>query len=650
MNEATSYGRHRSRTGQGKFPNPFFDIASEYVPVDLVTIFELCEFMWVTFGTWKSVSQKVASYFVTDVVLSGESDAERDNIEDFIQDTLKLKTELRQIGEEYLAYGNVFVSVMFPFDRFLECPKCKIRYRDSSIEYDFGGNAEFTAECVKCGYKGAFTPYDMRSPDKDRVKIVRWNPKTIYMKYHQVTGDKEIYWRIPQQLINRVKDRKDKFYIAHTPIKMLRCIMKGYSGGGETLFKFNRDGIYHLHENYLSGLPIYGWGIPPILANFKLMYYIQILRRYDEALAFDYIIPFRILYPKTGPAPGADGVMNYNMGDVAARLMKMVDDRRMDPTTVQIAPFDIGYQMAGGEGRALSPKDSLAFAIDELLNGVGYPAEMYKGSLTLQAAPFALRLFEMTWSTLVDGYNDLTNWIIVKISRHFGWGDVTAKLREVTLADDMERKALLLQAAAGMDISKGTAYRPVGIDFIEEQKRVLEEQQAIQQMQQKAMEEQQAQQGLSGGSSGGGEGGPGGEAGATPGDIHEQAKQTAQQLLLNTPESLRRGELIKIKHSNPTLHALVIQYMDEMRQEMQRQGGAQMMQQAKQDTAGGMVGTASAEELPSVMTLTSLIAQNVMSYMDPDDKGLQKIAMDIRNGVPCAAEAFHYIYTKLTSY
>ena len=48
---------------------------------------------------------------------------------------------------------------------------------------------------------------------------------------------------------------------------------------------------------------------------------------------------------------------------------------------------------------------------------------------------------------------------------------------------------------------------------------------------------------------------------------------------------MRRGELIKIKHSNPTLHALVIQEMDALRQSMASQGQAAMMQQAKPSVA-----------------------------------------------------------------
>ena len=151
-----------------------------------------------------------------------------------------------------------------------------------------------------------------------------------------------------------------------------------------------------------------------------------------------------------------------------------------------------------------------------------------------------------------------------------------------TLADDIERKSLIIQAAAAGDISKGTAYRQVAdIDFMDEQKKIVTEQSQIQNIQQRAMAAQQAQQlngGPQGDEAGDAAGVPGGSVGATPGDVREQAQVYAQQLL-SMPESQRRGMLIKIKQSNPTLHDQVIGIMNDIRSQARSQGGAAMLQQ-----------------------------------------------------------------------
>ena len=225
--------------------------------------------------------------------------------------------------------------------------------------------------------------------------------------------------------------------------------------------------------------------------------------------------------------------------------------------------------MLGGEGKQLSPKDSIAQAYDELFTAMGYPVELYKGSLSIQAAPVALRLFEKEHSHLITGLNGIIEWVCDLAGRYFRWSDkIEAHLRPVTLADDIERRALTLQAAAGMDVSKQTAYKTVGIDFMEEQKRIVQEQQEIQKLQQQAQEEASGQQ-LDG--SGGENAGASAVVGASPNDVVGQAADLAAKIITIDPTQ-RRAILLKVKNSNPTLHALVMQNLEDMRSQAASQG------------------------------------------------------------------------------
>ena len=641
-----------TRSGASKFPNPWMDIASEYVPRDINTILELCEFLYLTFGTYRTASRRVVRYFLTDIVLEGASDNERKDYTDFLNNDFKLLDQLANIGDDYMTYGNVFISVYFPFDRYLICPDCGLTVRSDKIEYKLDYKLyDIKAKCINptCEYEGIFKHEDRRSPQKERVKLIRWNPKLIRLRVHPISGKTEYYLEMDPTFTQKIKDG-NKFYIEDTPWSMLEACMKGSTKGGPAMFKFKDDAIYHLKDATLAGLPIKGWAIPPIMPNFKLAYYIQILRRYDEAIALDFIMPFRVLFPEGGQGAGGDDPLSMmSMTHFIGHMQNMVEKKRKNITDIQVSPFPIGYKVIGGEAKDLAPKESIALALDELLNAVGFPAELYKGSLSIQAFPVALRLFEKTWGALVSGNNDIISWLLKKLSRHFMWGNVTGTLRSVTLADDIERKALSLQAAAGMDISKQTAYRPLGIDYIEEQRRVVEEQEEIMKLQQEAAERQQASQASTQGQSGGQQIDPNTgmpmapdpsagalmEPGATPGDVYEQGKQLAQQLLLQTPPSMRRGELVKIKHSNPTLHAIVTQEMDNMRNEMARQGQAMIMEQSKM---------ASADSLPSPLAVGVLVAEQVCDYNRGD---LRKIAMQIKLGREDAKRAFHYVYQKM---
>lgn len=629
---------------QNVFPNPFFDAASAYVPTDLNAMFEWSEYLWLANGTYRAAARRVVRYFLTELVVDCDSDVSRVNWEIMLEDKLHILRTLADIGDDYMVYGNVFVSVYMPFVRMLSCPAkgCGIEFAADKVQYTYKARPEpqFIMTCPKCGYAGVFNAEDRRSMDADEVGIIRWNPKRIKLRHHVISDTTEYLYELEPRDVRRIEEGR-RFYIDKTPMDMLR-VVSAASGGSPALYAFAKDAVFHLKEATLAGLPIRGWAMPTLLPVFKLAYYIQMLRRADEAIAMDFIVPYRFLTPR-GSTAGASGMPDalstISMETFAARMRGLVERHRKDPTSIQVAPYGVDYVSVGAEGAGLMPKDSIAYSTDEMLNAIGYPAELYRGTLQLQAFPVALRLFEKTWGSLVDGYNDILVWMGRRIRRHFDWDRASVSLRSVTLADDIERKALQLQAAAGMDLSKTTVYRAMDVDFMEEQKRVVEEQKEIQKLQREAIEEEEARQ-L------GGEAPQqdGGGVGATPGDVRDHARELAYALVVQTPETLRRGELIKIKNSNPTLHALVIQEMDTLRQDMARQGQAVMIEQAKTAMIklGGGIAPINADALPSAAMLSLRIASEIMDYSRAD---LRKLAA--RADRPGGREAFHYIYSKI---
>lgn len=555
--------------------NPFCDIASTYIPKDLNSIFQWVEYLSLMMIPFKAVSERVARYFLTEIVVEGSSDKERQKYTDLLDTKIHLLRELGEIGDDYMVYGNCFVSIYFPFERILICPECRTEYHANVLDYKFdrltGG---FSGECPKCRENVDFIRQDRKSMDVERVRLKRWNPKYMKLRVHPISGHTEYYMQLDSRDVDKILSG-DKFYLNETPWGVVQACVGSDAASNGYLFKFAEGAIYHLKAGTLSGLPIRGWGIPPLLPNFKLAYYIQLLRRYDEALALDFIMPFRVMFPNNTAPTGQDALTTVSMTNFIAQMERMVRTHREKLTDVQVAPFSIGYQMLGGEARQLSPKDNIQEAMSELLSSMGFPQELFAGTLSLQAAPVALRLFEKEWGVLVDGYNDIITWVIRRCSHYFNWGEVDGHLRSVTLADDLEVKGLQLQAASGMDISKQTAYRNFGIDYMEEQKRLIQEQREIQKLQQEAQEEQAAEQqteamGQEQGSQ---------QPGAEPSDVIQQAQMLAQQLVTQVPESMRRGELQKIRASNETLYALVKQYMTQIRQDAARQGQAQVLSQ-----------------------------------------------------------------------
>jgi hypothetical protein len=591
-------GRGVNAANAAAFPDPYADISSYYMPTSIKDAFDLTENLVMTMPPFRAVIQRVVRYFLTALEVHGASDVNRQKYEDFFNDDLHILQQLGEIGEDVAIYGNAFVSVYLPFKRMLTCPDCGLCRCAEEMEYQFDPkNMVFKGTCAKCGHEVEFKRDDRRSTDQTKIKLIRWNPKRMDLRVHPVSGKTEYFYRLDERLVAHITSGQkiDQFYINESSWEFIEAACVNQTGT-ERKFQFKDNSLYHFKMTTPAGVEMRGWGMPPLLALYKIAYYAQMMRRYDEAIAMDYIIPFRVLYPQGSPnSDGQDPLTLSSMRSFVAAMQQMVARKRKNITDVQIAPYPIGYQMLGGEGKNLTPNDVMKTVQNDILNALGYPVDLYQGTLQLQAAPVALRVFERHWQFLVDGFNDLINWTMRIISRHLGWDKITGKLASVTLADDVERKALLLQSAAGQDISKTTAYKVFGIDFIKEQKRIAQEQMEMQAIQQRAMAASQATQMNAGydapqdAGAADEEGMPataaGTPVGATPGDIWSQAGDIAKKLVLNTPPSQVRGQLLRIKQTNPTLHSMVKQQMDDFRSQLRSQGQEMAIQAAQQ---GGM--------------------------------------------------------------
>lgn len=492
-----------SRENAPNLPDIFDDVLGALLPTNIYDAFTISEYMMTTTPPFASVTNRVVRYFLTNIGITGASGANKDKYEKFIKRQIHLLDRLGEIGNDLLVYGNSFVSVYLPFERVLTCPKCGTRYMARKIDYRFEPRTmSFKGKCYRCGDQVTFNRFDYPSPDQSRISIRRWNPKRIELRVHPVSGKTEYYYRLDEdKLVSHITSGNpiDRFYIDEAPWDFIEacCTRMGQT---TPLFKFKDESILHIKVPALAGIEMYGWGMPPLLPYLKLAYYVQLMRRYDEAIAMDFIVPFRVISPSpVGNSDGQDALTLASMRGFVAAMQAMVERKRKNMTDVQIAPYPINYQMLGGEGKQLAPKENLQQAMTDLINALGYPEDMYTGKLTMQTAPVAIRVFEKQYQFMVDGFNDAIDWVLTKVSRHLHWDDITGTLQSTTLADDLERKSLLFQAAAAGDISKGTAYRSIAdVDFMDEQKKIVTEQSQIQNIQQRAMAAQQAQQ-LNGG-------------------------------------------------------------------------------------------------------------------------------------------------------
>lgn len=598
----------------GYFPDPFDDLASQSMPKTLPDALRWAQSVFMIDGTYSRGMRRVASYFITDVEIKPKNKAgkrkltseEKDKWNEFLRKSLKIKRVLHRAALDYLVTGVNFISVLMSFRRYLGCPACKKARRLTEFplatvhdtpEFKFQWtNFEFHATCPVCHYSGAWYCNDRPGGAESEIVVKQWSPHEIEIIYDPIRESRAFIWKIPEK--DRKRIRAGELYMLERADKE---VIQAVKNGNHIMF--DPGAIHYTWDQGLSGIDSAGWGVSQTVSHFRLEWRHQVLQRMNEAIAQDYIIPFRVITPEPkqgADAASADPVFGGSLGRFNAQIQAMLRARRKDPARWNVLPFPVKYQAMGGEAAQLAPFQLIDQARDDLLNASGVPAELYKGTLSVQAAPAALRLFESQHQGLVDALDEIVEYVVDRSAELLNWEPVDARQVKVTHADDLNRQMAKLQLMMGGQLSQTTAMQSIGADFKQEQDNIADEQEYVQEKQMELQELIQgkadmammAQPGQDVSGQGGGGGAPGGAAPAMGGggvgvgssgqmsvqELDAKAQEIAQQIA-GMPDSQKQSELINLKKQDGTLHALVSQYIDGFRQQAQTAGGAQVMAQ-----------------------------------------------------------------------
>jgi len=588
------------------------------MPNDHNTILWWAQYLWQSNDTFRQALTRVGQHFITDVNFPELDPDEESELRDFFTNHFGYRTELSNAAENFLGYGNVFMSVYLPFRRFLKCSKCGSMHQIGRIGYKL----ELTSvepyvrwkrkeNCANCGDSNNFECLDLKDPDLSRVKLVFYSPFEIEMAYNRISRKKEFWWKIDGD------DRRDyqsgaPIFIETTPMEVLEAVARNAS------VCFDEGEMLHLAENVLAGIKSRGWGIPRTISSFRTAWLNQVTNKADQAVALDYTLGMRIISPAQN-AGGIDPMQAHALEGFAGRVQSMVNQHRLDPTRYHTSPYPLSYQFMGGEGATLVPPDKLKFRQQEFLNGLGVPLEYHQMSLQVQAAPMALRLFEASWQIIPSMYGKVLDWVKDKLVKNYNLKPTKIVLQRTTIADDMTRKQVLTQLMAANQISPQTALEVYGVDARDEVRKVFKHQDYVGKVQAEYEEKNMAKQemGATAAMSGNptpssmanqmqqqqqaAQGGPpppgvpmggvptsggaltGGQSSNTLTGMSQQADQMAQQLV-SMPEYERKQQLRGIRENNKDLHALVTSAMDKLRRSAASQGQQQLLQQPQ---AGG---------------------------------------------------------------
>jgi hypothetical protein len=589
-------------TGKNRvFADPFLLPSSTAIPTELQSALDFCLFLYYLNPLYRRASTRVISHFVTDIDFVGKDgdQDERDEFKKFLIDDLDIFGALLEVGQEWSCYGNAFLRLHLPFDRVL------VDHRDGKYkEYAlpmFGADVKYDYKAMKYDVPDPTTfdrPKDKRarvkldfidrpSRDKSRIRLRKIDPRQIVLQHSFMSGKQQMIYRFEPEWVTMIKN-SIMYQVNETPMSMLKAIAL------EQDFLFNEGQVFHFKAPTISGVSNYGWGLPETIANFRHIHQLQVLRKIDESVGLDYMLPFRMFHPVASSQ--ASDPMNYMLlNRWGSEIKEVIKRRRLDPFAMHALPFPVSYQEFGAQGKNLAPKDLVEYHNNVLLDSMGYPAELFRGSLQVQQIPTAVRLFENSFHFIHQGFDRIVKWVSGRICDYIGQQRLETSLQLPRLADDLERQRVYMQLAAGAEIPRSIAYGPFGIkdpveaakqraqEDIEIQKEQIKLQSDFQRQQQLGSMDsilaQQAQQSGGGGSSPAGMEGAAGGGDMNPLDIQNKAAELAQQWL-QLPVGERQKQMAAVRTSNPNLHAMAKQKMEEMRSQAESQGRQALSQPA----------------------------------------------------------------------
>jgi hypothetical protein len=568
-----------------QFGDPFLVPSWSVVPEDLRSIFDICQFLYIRTPEWANAAERTVSYFLTDVEFIGNKSGdkrEQDEVREYLREQVGYWEHQQELGNDHACYGNAFGRIHFPFYRFLLIPTNNgiaeravesatgVTYNYLTMKYTIDDPT--TAHHAASGRRRIEVDFiDRRSRDINRVRFSRIDPRYVYIRHAVRSTRSWIIERFEPLFLASIK-KGDLWQVNETPMSILEAISKGSD------FLYDDDQIFHLKKPTISGVSNTGWGLPSVLSNFSNLHQLAVLRRVDEAVGLDYMMPFRIISPGMGSADLNSFANSGSMGVWSSMLQQMVANKRTDPYAIHTSPFPIQFQEVGATGKSLTPKENMEWQTNALLNAGGFPAELFTSTLTYQQVPTAMRLFESTWQFLANALNRHLRWTMRQIRDANGQEQMNVQVRRPSFIDDIEARHIYLQLAAGGEFPRAKAFEPWGVRdpvqaAIDRAKEDAEIQKGVAKVQSDAAQESGSM--LSGG---GGAGGAPPGAATTPSDRAQQADDKAKELLQIQFNGDRQKQLSQLKASDPELYALVKQKMEEYRNTAKAQGGQQVAQ------------------------------------------------------------------------
>jgi hypothetical protein len=420
------------------FANPFFDQASTYTPPSIKALFGFCRFYFLTHGIINAVVTKASEYPVTDLIIQHKDEGVRTRWEELLLGVMNYRVHQYEINLDYHVYGNAFVSASFPFRKKLICGNSMCRAEHDAMNTRPSWryiNSRFWLQCPTCGQTDFARSRDDYYPKYSEIGLIRWNPEYVHIFYNEATGRMDYGLDVSPDFRSQIMmGRKD--LVATTPEIFLEAVKT------HRQLVFDRSEVFHMRRPGLSTMSR-GWGIPLLMPVLKDAFYIQVMRKAQEAVLLTHLVPQIFLFPQPATA-GADPFTTVDLANWRDHIRRELARQRMDPSYYGILPFPLGHQVIGENGRSLLLMPEIQQAAEVMVAGMGFPIDLVFGHGTYAGTSVSMRMLENFFLSNVLGHKRLLDWVMKRMGAYMNWPVPEGRFKPFRMADDLQRQAMMM--------------------------------------------------------------------------------------------------------------------------------------------------------------------------------------------------------------
>jgi hypothetical protein len=461
-NGVTARGIRNDR-GLNTYPHQFFDPSTSYIPHSVKELFRWCQFLYMTHSEIAPVINKKCAYVITRLIYDSDSDANTDAWRDVLERNMKIREMEYKLLLDFEVYGNAFVSIHYPFERYLTCRSCQKSSPARNLTWTYKDH-KFWSRCPACKHEGIFDPKDRKIRNRRRIRLIRWNPKFINIRYNPFTDDSVYIYRIPTWLRKKLTTSGENHSLVEgTPLVILEAVRQNRD------VELDRDNVYHFKNASIS-LEDDAFGMPPMLAVFKDAWLFQTYRRAQEQIALEHILPLTLLSP-TGGGSGTSPHMSMDLGDWADKMQLIFKKWRRDPNGLFTIPFAATIENVRGDAQALNVHNDMTQIRQQITGGLDVPQEFIYGGLNWSGSSISLRVLENLFISRKEQLDDFLGWVVERVQRFCRLPNMYARHRDFKMADDAQQKQIALSLRQTNTISDQSTVEELGFDYERELKR-----------------------------------------------------------------------------------------------------------------------------------------------------------------------------------